>query len=257
MYSFKKDGVNVTLAPLDTRKMGTEALILNKSAFMDFTRPTKPGLMFAMVIAEAIPSSADIPHEIRPLVTEFQDVFPIEIPAGLPLMRAIQHCIDYVSGAVIPNKPAYRMNPKEYDRLSPDSHAPGDEWKTAFKTRDGLFEWMVMPFGLSNAPSTFMRLMNHIFKPLIGQCVVIYFDDILIFSLDLQQHLHHLRRVFSIMREQKLYANSEKCRFLSPEVLFLGYLISGNGIRMDEAKIEAITTWPTPSTIHEARSFPG
>ncbi|KAJ9555026.1 hypothetical protein OSB04_009640 [Centaurea solstitialis] len=335
-YTFKKEGVNVQLVPLDARDTGTEALVLTKSAFLDFTRASKPSFIFALLITETNQRADEPPPILQPLLTDFKDVFPADIPTGLPLVREIQHCIDFIPGATLPNKPAYRMNPTEYEELhrqvtelldkgliresmSPcavpallvpktngtyrmciDSRAvnkitvkyrfpiprlddlldqlhgatifskidlrsgyhqirmrPGDEWKTAFKTRDGLYEWMVMPFGLSNAPSTFMRLMNHIFKPLIGQCVVVYFDDILVFSRDIQSHIYHLRQVFTILRDQKLYANREKCGFCLPEVLFLGYLISGNGIRMDESKIDAITTWPTPTTIHDARSFLG
>ncbi|XP_022029915.1 uncharacterized protein LOC110930839 [Helianthus annuus] len=116
-YSFRKDGINITLAPLDTRETNSEAVVLTESAFIDFTRITTPHFIHALVIVEQNVTAEEVPPVVCPLLKEFQDVFPEDIPAGLPLMREIQHCIDLVPGSVIPNKPAYRMNPKEFQEL--------------------------------------------------------------------------------------------------------------------------------------------
>ncbi|XP_010530537.1 PREDICTED: uncharacterized protein LOC104807122 [Tarenaya hassleriana] len=249
---------------------------------------------------------------VSSVLQDYEDVFPEDVPDGLPPLRGIEHQIDFVPGATILNKPAYRTNPEETKELQRqvtelmergyvrESMSPcavpvilvpkkdgswrmcvdcrafnnitvkyrhpiprlddmldelhgstvfskidlksgyhqirmreGDEWKTVFKTKLGLYEWF------------------------IGKFVVVYFDDILVYSRSIEEHVEHLRVVLSVLREEKLYANMKKCSFFSDKLAFLGFVVSAQGIQVDEEKIEAIKSWPSPKTVGEVRSFHG
>ena len=129
--------------------------------------------------------------------------------------------------------------------------------KTAFRTRYGHYEFLVMPFRLTNAPTAFMDLMNRVFRPYVDQLVVVFIDDILVYSKDAQEHEQYLKIVLQTVREKKLYAKLSKCDFWLKEVSFLGHIVSAEGVRVDPTKIEAVVNWKPPRNVTEVRSFLG
>ncbi|GJX43207.1 putative nucleotidyltransferase, ribonuclease H [Tanacetum coccineum] len=129
--------------------------------------------------------------------------------------------------------------------------------KTAFRTRYGHFEFTVMPFGLTNAPAVFMDLMNRVCKPYLDKFVIVFIDDILIYSKSKEEHEIHLRMVLELLKKEKLYAKFSKCEFWLQEVHFLGHVVNQNGIHVDPSKIEAVKNWKAPTTPSEIRSFFG
>nr|GEV52032.1 putative reverse transcriptase domain-containing protein [Tanacetum cinerariifolium] len=127
----------------------------------------------------------------------------------------------------------------------------------AFRTRYGHYEFLVMPFGLTNAPVVFMDLMNRVFHEYLDKFVIVFIDDIFLYSKTMEEHEDHLRIVLEILRQKKLYAKFSKCDFWLGQVAFLGHIVSADGITMDPAKVEAITKWLRPTTVTEVRSFLG
>nr|GEU44494.1 putative mitochondrial protein [Tanacetum cinerariifolium] len=291
---------------LHTKKKTLVTLVASTKEFQAERKET--GVSYALIVKgiKDVMENA-ISAVIKPLLAEFSKIVADDTPDALPPLRNIQHQIDLIPGASLPNLCHYRMSPKESEvlrekieemlkkghiqkNISPcavpasytkegcqleDARArlfskidlrsgyhqirikQSDEWKAAFKTKDGLYEWLVMPFGLSNAPSTFMRLMTQVLRPFMGKFMVVYFDDTLIYSQTKEEHLGHLQKVMKVLANSDLFVNLKKCTFLTNKLLFLGYIVSSDGIHVDETKVHAVRDWPSPKTLFEVRSFHG
>jgi hypothetical protein len=278
-------------------------------------------------------------HEQRLLnliIKDFKDVFPKELPPGLPPMRNVDHRIDLIPGAAPVSIPPYRLSRleedeiatqlKDYLRMGHIRHskspwgapvilvkkkdgtwrmcvnyrrlnkltiknsyplpraddlidrlqgaryfskidlrtgyhqiriAEDDVPKTAFRTRYGHYEFLVMPFGLTNAPATFQQEMNDTFRDQLGHFVVVFLDDILIYSRTLDEHSEHVRFVLQTLRDKHFYAKLSKCEFFKSSITYLGHLITDQGLQIDPSRIEKVKLWPVPRNVRELRSFLG
>jgi hypothetical protein len=127
--------------------------------------------------------------------------------------------------------------------------------QTAFWTPFGLYQFKMLTFGLTNAPATFQSVMNDMLRPYIGKFIVVYLDNILIFSKTSKERLSHLGQVLQTLRENQFYANPKKCSFMKEEISFLGHRVSANGLKVDQKKVRAVADWRVPKDVHGVRSF--
>jgi hypothetical protein len=184
------------------------------------------------------------------LCIDYRELNRVTIKNKYPLPR-IDDLFDQLQGAQVFSKIDLRSG---YHQLKIKSE---DIPKTAFRTRYGHYEFLVMPFGLTNAPAVFMDLMNRVFHEYLDRFVIVFIDDILVYSKSLEEHEDHLRIVLQILRDKKLYAKLKKCEFWLNQVVFLGHVVSKDGITVDPSKIEAVVSWDRPTNVSEVRSFLG
>jgi hypothetical protein len=226
------------------------------------------------------------PNEWEELKTQLQDLLekgfirPSSSPWGCPAIfvkkkdQTLWMCVDYrpINEVTIKNKYPLPQIAILFDQLTrarvfskidlrSGYHQirirPNDKPKTAFTTRYGLFEYLVMSFGLTNAPGHFTYLMNSVFMPELDKFVVVFIDGILVYSKNEEKHARHLQIVLTRLRDHQLYAKFSKCAFWLEEIQFLGHVLSAKGIAVDPSKVKDILEWKPPTTVHQVRSFPG
>jgi hypothetical protein len=334
-YTLEKNGRTHMLLPIEDKKAKAEAsntiLLMSGKELLDEVKKDQE-MQFVVVRKPRViltsTSIGHLPEEIQELLENFVDIVVDDLPCSLPPIRSINHHIDLILGASLPNKASYRLTPQENEevkkqvqdlmdkglirenlspcvvptvlspknnggwRMCTDSRAinkitiryrfplprmddlmdylsgvnffskidlksgyhqirvrEGDEWKTTFKTN----AWLFMPFGLTNAPSTFMRLMNEVLKDFIGKFVIVYLDD----TLTKEENLRHLALVMRRLQREKLLINLKKSSFMKTDLVYFGFVISSNELKMDPEKVKAIKEWSSPRNIFEVRSFHG
>ncbi|KAI5335475.1 hypothetical protein L3X38_025608 [Prunus dulcis] len=251
-----------------------------------FLSPGRPEVTFY--------ENQELQLEDIPVVREFSDVFTDDLP-GLPPHRKIEFTIELIPGTSPISQAPYKMAPAELKELKLNKVTVRNKYplpriddlfdqlrgakvfskidlrsgyhqlrikeedvpKTAFRTRYGHYEFLVMPFGLTNAPVAFMDLMNRVFRRYLDRFVIVFIDDILVYSKSQKAHMKHLELVLKTLRRKKLFAKFSKCQFWLDKVNFLGHVISAEGVYVDPQKIEAVVNWPQPTSVTEVRSFLG
>ncbi|KAH0760251.1 hypothetical protein KY290_023744 [Solanum tuberosum] len=227
---------------------------------------------FHLELVSDLESSCTTPSELEVMLKTYEDVF--QKPLGLPPPRSQDHKIHLVLGGGPVNVKPYRypyFQKHVMEQLVAEMLKEGiirasyhqirvrpeDVPKTTFRTHDGHYEFLVMPFGLTNAPSTFQATMNEIFRPYLHRYVLVFFDDILIYSPTWTDHLEHLVSVLQLLRQHQLVAKQSKCLSGQESVDYLGHIISSQGLSVDPGKVESIQRWTPPRTVKEVRSFLG
>jgi hypothetical protein len=253
--------------------------------------PPQRAIEFKIELQQGTTPIAKAPYKISPVelkelniqlqgLLDKDYIYPSTSPWGCSALfvekkdRELHLCVDYrpLNAVTIKNKYPLPGIDILFDRL-PGAHVfskidlcsgyhqikirADDIPKTAFTTRYGLFEYLVMSFGLTNAPTHFMCLMNSVFMPELDKCLMVFINDILIYSRSMEEHEEHLRLVLQWLRERQLYAKFSKCKFLIKEVPFLGHVVSPEGIVVDPSMVKEVLDWKPPMSVSEVRSFLG